>query len=760
MGRKKVSLSQSLEDLSSLLGIMLVSASALILEIMITRIFSATIYYHYAFVAVSVAVLGWGLGGALSHFLRKKLSWSVVATMTLCASLSIPFYLWAIILLPMSVSLLIFYCMLSTIPFFLGGASVSSVLQILRHQANKVYFADLTGGGLGCLLVDPLLTSLGAETGVLVLGVTMAASGLVFSLLSRKRQLMALSLVVMLSTSIIAFSNMQNGSMTIQNATDKALFQELHRNPELRHVLTKWNSFSRIDVVEGLPYPYLNQLAQIRIDAGAETDVTRWDGDTTNISILSNMSCSMLCYVPYYLVTKPENVLIIGSGGGNDVIYALIAGSSRVTAVEINPIIVNLVRGYGSRAGDVYQRDHVEVVVDDGRNFVSRSNEKFDVEFLTLVDTLAAIYAGGYALSENYLYTVEAFQQYLDHLTDRGVLAVVRFTVDIPELLSIAITAMQYQGLSYAEALRHIAIVIWQKAPGVFLSLFMVKKSPFSYSQAQLVSSQIGAMGSRYTILYLPYFHVQDSSLSSAPRPATDDRPYYFYFLAPGNASLLSLLEFATVVSAACFIVPFLRGRTRSCSSNRSVVLFAIYFTAIGMGFMFLEIPLIQEFILFLGYPTRALTVVLFSLLLSGGLGSFLSGSVRPQRQTRKAIISCSIIAVIASSYYLLLRPVLAALLPQEATVRMVAAIFLIMPLGFFMGIPFPTGIALVSSNSEVSIPWLWVINGSMSVMGSVLATAIGIFQGLSYAIIMSVVFYALALVCVARVRVTVPDQN
>jgi len=133
---------------------------------------------------------------------------------------------------------------------------------------------------------------------------------------------------------------------------------------------------------------------------------------------------------------------------------------------------------------------------------------------------------------------------------------------------------------------------------------------------------------------------------------------------------------------------------------------------------------------------------------------------VRPQRQTRKAIISCSIIAVIASSYYLLLRPVLAALLPQEATVRMVAAIFLIMPLGFFMGIPFPTGIALVSSNSEVSIPWLWVINGSMSVMGSVLATAIGIFQGLSYAIIMSVVFYALALVCVARVRVTVPDQN
>lgn len=761
-------LPKDLGFLLTLVGALLVSASALILEITITRIFSATIFYHYAFVAVSVAILGWGLGGALSHFLRKKLSLAVVAAMTMLASISIPFYLWAMLQLPMSPSLLNFYCILSTIPFFLGGSSVSSVLQILRHRANKVYFADLTGASLGCLLVEPVLSALGAETSVLLLGVTTAMSGILFSFVSGKRQLVAFSLVVMLATSIVFFNNVQNRSMTITNAPGESLFKELQSYPKLVHVLTKWNSFSRIDVVEGLHYPI---LAQIKIDAGAETDILNWDGKITQTNILKKASCSMLCYMPYYVVSKPKSTLIIGSGGGQDVIYALIAGSSRVVAVEINPIITDVVKGYGSHAGNVYQHDGVELVVDDGRNFVSRSNEKFDLEVLTLVDTYAAVYAGGYALSENYLYTVEAFEQYLDHLTDRGILAIARWTVEVPELLSIAITAMENRGMPFAEASRHVAILSWQMQPGRPLSLLMIKKTSFSLAQAQLIQGKIQAMGSEYESLYLPYLDEREpysllfngSDCKDCPigatRPATDDRPYYFWSGGNASRSLLSLVEFATIAAAAFLIVPFLK-RKRTQSPISPMVLFVIYFAALGTGFMFLEIPLIQKFILFLGYPTRALSVVLFSLLLSSGLGSFLSGSMKSEDYRKRAIMACSTIVAIALCYYFLLKPLFVVLLPQDAVVRMVAAFLLILPLGFFMGIPFPTGIVLVSSNPEVSIPWMWAINGSMSVMGSVLATATGILIGLNSAILMAVISYAIALLSAARWKLGVTNQT
>ena len=752
-----------------LFGILLVSFSGLMLEIIITRIFSTTIWYHYAFIAVSVALFGWGFGGVFTHFLgMKKYFLDIVTSATLLFSISIPLCLFIILQLPMSPSALILYYVVSMIPFFLGGVCVSFLFQNLGKTAHILYFADMAGASLGCLFVEPALTTFRAETAVLLIGVIAAIAGILFALASQKRKLIAFGFVALIVSSSVFMNNVQNFSISIRNAPCKSLFQELQSNPAYRDVFTAWNSFSRIDVVEGEPPPV---LAHIFIDADAGTNVLRWNGNLGDAEFLKHM----IYYGPYNIVNKPAKTLIIGSGGGFDIVTALAGGSSKVVAVEINPIIVEVVKNYGQLTGNVYDYDGVQTVLDEGRSYVSRSDEKYDVIVLTMVDSWAAISAGGYALVENYLYTMEAFQEYFDHLSDRGVLSMTRFYREIPKLVTTAVAVLQSRGIPPSEAAKHIAVTTWEYEPGRVIALFMLKKTPFSPEQADIIRSKTLEMGSNNTLFYVPYFYVQEPysllfngtisledfySLSTKRiRPATDDSPYFFCFEKSLPQNLSTLTIFAVIAVLGVSAIPLMRKRATTRAAQ--AVPFVVYFGALGAAYMLLEIALIQKFLLFLGYPTRALSVILFTLLLSSGLGSFTGGFIKKNDLSKRVLIVCAFIIVIAITYSFILKPLFALMLPQDAMVRIATAFLLIFPLGFFMGMPFPAGISFLSSSStKISIPWVWAVNGATSVLGSVLATTIGIMIGVNYAIIVAVVCYFLALLCALRWKYVVSSQQ
>jgi MFS family permease len=748
-----------------LVGILLVSFSSLMLEILITRLFSTVIWYHYAFIAVSVAMFGLGFGGVFAHYIGRKVPSMEIATVaTLTFSLSIPAVLYVILQFPISVYALYVFYAVSMVPFFFCGICVSSVFQSQSKTVYALYFADMIGASLGCFMVEPVLGPLSAESAVLLVGLIIAVSGTLFAFATKKRKFIAFSLAVLILSSGMLATNAQTLWLRAEPNESKSLYRALE-DSSLTDVYTDWNSFSRVDVVEGFPAgsPI---AASIYIDADAGTNVYRFNGTLNDATFLKDM----IYYTPYTIVEDPTHALVIGSGGGGDVLTALHGGTKQVTAVELNPIVIDVVKNLGAKGGNIYSYDDgmapyddVHEVVADGRSYISRSTEQYDVIVLTMVDSWAALASGGYALAENYLYTQEAFQQYYNHLTNSGVLSITRFIKEVPKLVTTATELLIEQGVAPEDVGKYMSVTTWEYEPGRVAALFMLKKAPFTQLEAQTVSTATLEMGENHDILHTPYIETQEpyaelltgevtleefyANSDSQIRPATDDNPYFFDFEKGIPESLTPLMLFAIIATAGVCVFPLVRKHSEGKGKLAKAAPFILYFAALGAGYMLIEITLVQKFILFLGYPTRSLEVILFTLLLSTGVGSFAGKFLKTKDASKTVLYACSAITAIAGTYFFTLNPLLSALLPLEALARSAIAIALIFPLGFFMGIPFPTGISLIAANTKISVPWMWAINGVTSVLGSVLATGIGIMMGLSTAMLLALACYALVFV-------------
>lgn len=742
-------------------GIFLVSFSSLMLQVTITRIFSVTLWYHYAFVAVSVALFGWGLGGIFVHFRGQQTDERSIGTAALSSlvfAFSIQVCLWIVVRLSLPISYFVVYYTLSMIPFFVGGFSSALLFRNYAGVASKLYFADLVGASLGCLFVEPFINSLGPESAGLMLGVTAASASLLLSFATQRRKLVTLSLIGLAITSAVFFSSRLPGSASFLDSPNKSMFQVLKSDPELKDVLTKWNSFSRIDVVEGWPNgPHC--LSFIYIDADAATEVAKWDGDIQNADFLKNTAD----FLPYTIV-KPKKTLIIGSGGGRDIAIALAGGSSKITAVELNPMIVDVVRSYGALTGNVYDNEKVDVVIDEGRSYISRSKEKYDVIVLTMVDSWAAISAGGYALSENYLYTLEAFQQYMDHLTDNGVLLMIRWYDEIPRLVSSVVTTLTSKGATVEQVGQHVVIaldLISSYGRNVYKADLMVKKSSFNSAELKQIENRMQE-NPNWRMFYDTNFSADpvyaklfngtmtlEEFYGSFPRkvyPVSDNDPYYFATEIPLPSNLRDVIVWFSVLVAGFIFVPWLL--RKQSVKPKGTLSFVLFFSMLGAGYMLVEIVLMQKFILFLGYPTRALSVTLFSLLLSSGIGSYISSLINRKKMARIILFAFGLIVLLVAIYGLFLPQLFATLLQLEATARALVTFVLIFPLGFLMGIPFPTGLRILGEKSVDEVPWMWAINGGFSVFGAVIATAIGIMWGLNYAMLLGATAYFVALLC------------
>jgi hypothetical protein len=720
------------------LGIFLVTLSGLMFEIGLTRIFSATIWYHFAFVAISVALLGWGLGGFALHLVRGRMAFSRerAALFTLLYGLSLPLALWLIVRLPFHPDRLGWYFLFSLFPFFLAGVSLSMLFAVGRENAGRLYFADLLGASLGALMVTFLLSWLGGENAVLAVSIAPLVAAALFSPRFRVPSAVAALLVL-----VAIGANERTGLFKIRSAPTKGLYRHMAATPGSKIALTGWNAYSRIDAVTGFASPY---LARLYIDSDAWTNILEWNGDVSSVSGMRDGYRAL----PFKLVPEKPKTLIIGPGGGSDVLYSLAAGSEKVTAVEMNPLMLRFVRHFGARAGNLYDHPQVEAILSEGRTFIRRTDRAFDVILMGFVDSWAAVASGGLSLSENHLYTVEAFSDYLDHLTPDGELVILRWDLDAPRLVSNAVAL-----LGAEEAGKRVAVLLETREgnredpPQM---IFMLKKRRWSTEETGRMASWAGVqpvivpgrhVEEPYASLFAGKTRFDDFVANAKTRvgPVFDDRPFFFARSKPWgldprmSRQFVPILLVLLVLCLAFFV--FGKPKGEAVGPYASSV---AYFASLGVGFIAVELSLLQHLTLLLGHPIFTLSILLFTLLAFGGLGSMRSSRFRLGPV-------CLAVAALATVYALVLPRVVPLLLPLPLSGRIAVAILVVAPLGFLMGMPFPRGLQLTGHGPFPLPPFYWGLNGIFSVVGSMATMVAAVVFGFTWAMVGGAAFYLAA---------------
>uniref|UniRef100_Q020T5 Spermine synthase n=1 Tax=Solibacter usitatus (strain Ellin6076) TaxID=234267 RepID=Q020T5_SOLUE len=759
------------------LCVALTTMATLLLELALTRIFSVVFYYHFAFLAISIALFGLGLGGVFSYVVAgwKAPLFARLGRLSLVNSLLVTASLGVLLgqgdtLSNWDLALVYFT---TALPFFVAGAIVSLAISETIEHVDRIYFFDLAGAAAGCFLLLAMVRLVGGPDTVIVAAVTFAVAAAIWNSLAGSVRGRAGSVVVALALFAFIVYNQKHPLLTIRHAKGQALPVE---------VFKQWNDLSRIGVVRQSSGDY-----NIVIDADAATTIAHFDFDHLTPDNLRDLMYQGPA-LPY-AVRPGAKTLIIGPGGGWDVARAIAAGSRDVTAVEINPIIAHTVmqQRFARYSNNLYWRPEVHLFVEDGRSFVRRSTSKYQVMQATLVDTWAATAAGAFALSENNLYTSDAFRDYLNHLTDDGVLAITRWGFDPPReslrLISLAIDALTQLGEK--QPWRHVIVSRQGTTEGYgALDTVLISRKPFS--DADIARAQAVFSHGVQRAIYYPGSEMKnefrDLLLSPQPveyernytfdiTPVTDDRPFFFYTVQPrdlwaymkGGANtadrkinnavplLFGLMIISLLATMVILIAPPLVLGAR-LPTQRGVRGFLVYFLLIGAGYILIEVGLIQKFILFLGHPTYALTVVIFSMLISSGLGSYFSKRVLAGDEGRMIKV-LGLTALLTTLLALVLSSLLSALVWLPWFLKTAMTVALIAPLGFIMGMPFPTGLKRLEEWHAPSVRWAWSLNAAASVLGSVGALVSAIYLGLAQTIIIGGLFYLGALAIIARVR-------
>ena len=778
----------------------------LLFELTLTRMFSIILWYSYGFMAISVAFFGLGVGSLLVHLTKKKIKreklLSKIVQSAIAFAVSLPIFLFLLgQVIPPNISYIYLFFLVSSIPFFFAGMSMALVYLAMPREVTKLYFADLTGAAADSLILDPLLQGFGAESLILFIGTLITGSLLIAALALRhlrkdvyeyqsiiEKKLVFCGISFLSISIVLLVINSNYNVLAIKAGENKGLYSiQANKNSNLKDLSTSWNSFSRIDVIlynDSIRNIQSRSLGKILIDADAVTPILKWNGSSTDLQWLKRY----MDYMPYEISNTNNSTLVIGSGGGEDILVALAGGSKNVTAVELNPLIISAAKRFGaSSAGNLYDRKDVHLFIDDGRRFISSTNSKYDKIVLKLVDSWAAQLAGGYALSENYLYTVEAFRQYLHHLNgDNGILVMIRWNFELPRLMPLAAESLrQEQSENNGKDISKQLLVV-EDRPGLSFGsndhlstypvLVMIKNKPFTQSEISLLKERIsnnhakiivmpgGYIQPPYDKLLMPnenrYQLKQPSQISFEQeervlklKPPTDDSPFYFAReLFPNQ--LILLIETVLGLSALITILLIYYSkinRIKITSSSRFHIIFVIF---IGLGFIFLEITFIQKFLLLLGTPILALTVILFSILLSSGIGAYLSGRLFAKSPYKAIVISIPLLAAIVLAYYGFLEQIINSNITLQLYQRIIITFALLSPTGLLMGFQFPSITRMASSSiysekgyaGNQDITLLWGVNIIASVIGTVLAATSSMVVGFSGNLLTGVGLYVAAL--------------
>lgn len=721
-----------------LVGTAILSASALLLEIALTRFFSVLYFPPYVYFIISVSILGIGIGAALPA-IRPALAAEGRLGLYAIAAAAATFLLLILASLAPAASIQFPLFALLALIFACFGLAISSIF-ILHPAAGRVfYMADLLGAGIGALLAIPLLNLFGAVNAGLVAAAGFSLAGVYFA--SGRHALAAMAALVLTAAAFAA--NAAGGLLSVNMASvtrEKPIVAALLSGGEILE--SRWDAFARTDLVDlGAGQPL-----RIYVDGGA-----------ASIMPSQERAAELMRDIGFFpfATEQPERVFILGPGAGLDVFFARQGRAQAVTAVEVNRAAIALADEWRAYNSAVYASPGVTVIVDDGRSALRRSDKQYDLIYLSQVVTLAAE-RGGYALSENAIYTVDAFAEYLSGLADGGQIALKLYDeVTLTRALSTAMAAFRLQGLDDQNALTHVmAFVDERSTPPV--PLLLIGKSAFDEEDSLVLGAIAREVG--FTPLLLPHVLAQapldqvaggaqtfdaivaasDADIS-AP---TDDRPYFFQLELGIPASLWPLTAAVALLSLLLLILYLFYCARYQSGDGRTLPL---YFAALGVGFIALEIYAIHQTRLFLGHPTIAVTLALVTFLVGGGVGSGLSQLpfARALRQRPPLITALVVLFVIAWSA---VWPIASrALFAADFALRAAVVVLSLLPLTLVMGVPFPQALESACKLGARHIAIAWSVNGLMTVVGSVLAVILSITLGFSAVLLLGGGAYALA---------------
>ncbi|GAC1420589.1 MAG: hypothetical protein NVS9B7_11190 [Flavisolibacter sp.] len=784
-------------------GIFLISASTLLFELSLTRVFSVTLWYHFGFLIISTALLGFGVAGVLlslwknfreNYSLDKALGW-----LSICLSAAIVFCFWLLQKIPFDpfslyddkMQLLympLTYIMVS-MPFFFAGLALSLVFTRLSAHINQIYAFDLAGAGFGCLAIIFTISYFGGGGSVLFAATFSAVGAILF--FGRKHKVLSTASLVLFILGFIISLNADR-LIPLRITTNKRLSSS-KQNP----VFSKWNTFSKIDlyidsssVIQGKKSPALiidQGTAATGLDfdlkPGVKMTLGAYPGDSLYTSCVA------------YLGRKMPSILIIGSGCGTQVLDGLHHRVKKVTAVDINPIINNVVRNNEYWA-DLFHQPEVELVTDEGRNFVRSTKEKYDAIISEHTISNAAIASGALSLSENYVLTKEAFEDYFDHLTDSGIIYFTRPEYQLPRIFSTGREVLEEKNIknpalhlfAYTYPLPARPIFAGRKS---FYAVFLMSKSPLSRSQTDSIKLFIAQSKKQLpVILYDPYTfnkNIYDSIATFADlgslyksntfqiAPATDNTPFFNHHTRWASlnwkafkdifsqkkmgrlaledkpiaeVSLIILLLQVIFITFLFILLPLWKFSSIS-TIKKNIYPYMIYFSGLGCGFIMVEIVMIQLFSLLLGEPVYTFAIVLAALLVFSGLGAYISGkyAIFALKTLKASIIALSLLLLIESFF---LPSFLRLAIGLGMNGRIALAILLILPLGILLGMPFPSGIQLLRKQAPEMIPWAWGLNGFCTVIGSILAIILSMMVGFQAVLWISIIIYLISMMAIS----------
>lgn len=796
------------------IGLFLLSAATLAYEINLSRLFSVAQFYHFAFMVVSLALLGYGASGTfLSLFPRLRervgrrllvwLGWGFAFTAVggYALTVHVPFDSFRIAHDWRQAGVLLLHYVALAMPFFCSGTAVGFLLASMPGRANRVYAANLLGSAAGCIFAVLSPSFVGGE-GVVLLA---AALGLLAALTFQLRAPQSLCGRADASPTAIHVSRTLQGGvlfilvlaafrtpsfLRISLSPYKGL-SYLLQYPDAELVFQRWNGFSRVDVVRsksirGLPGSGFRCAQQpppqraLTVDAD---DVNYIHQIRSGFGELAYTDC-LLTALPYRLRPGAE-ALVLEPRGGSDVVTALSEGASHVTVVEANPLIVEAVRKQGEWAGSLYEDDRVSVVVEQGRTYARRTPDQVDVLVLSLNAPQHTVTSGAYSLNEDYRYTVQAFGDYLERLKPDGLLVVSRW-LQVPPSESIRAFALAAESLERRGAEPRASLVALRSYRQM---LILARRGPFTTRELLAVRAFAQARAfdlvylpdlrpeevNRHNVLPEPDYHEACVGLLSATnqdvwyeecpfdvQPPTDNRPFFGHYFKWEQASsvlamvghtwqpfggagyfvLLVLLALALVAASLIILVP-LTALERRGKPLRATL---IYFALLGLGFLFVEIPLMQRFILFLGSPSYAMATVLFAILLFSGVGSIASDRV----SLRLALV---LLPMTVGVYPVALPRLFGVALAAPLWGRLVVAVAALAPVGFLMGIPMPRAVNLLEASAPGLIAWAWAVNGAASVIASIGAALLALTSGFSTVLALGAACYLGALFTAASLR-------
>ena len=785
------------------IGLFFITLATLMLELVLTRIWSVTSWYHFAFVAISITMFGMTVGALAVHLLPRvfshdntrlwlalsALGFSISVVLSFLTHLSIPFFpdksivgLYSTILTYLIIA----------VPFAFSGICVTLALTRFAPLISKMYAADLLGAACGCVLLVAVMKITDGPTAVILCSLFGALSAICFAKEIEDKRLMKIAGISALIIAIFVVGN------TYLYSKQKSILRPIWVKAafEPRPTLEKWNTFSRVtitgdpDALErpsgwGLSntYPPDRKVRQlyVTIDAYFATPITAFSGNFADVDHLKYDATNIVQYL------RPNaDVLVLGVGGGRDVLSSLTFDQNKVVGVEINEeVLNNLTKRYADFAGHIAENPKVSLFIDEARSFVARQKDKFDIIQISLIDTQSATGAGAFALSENSMYTVEAWKLFFSHLKPGGIISCARCYFkrapgEVHRMVSLAREALQQLGIKDT---RNNVMVLCQtdyytaRNNDIGIGIVLASIDPFSASDLKTFNEIANKMG--FDVLLTPNAAIDPSLAVIASGEGlekmqkdfpirldapTDNNPFFFYLLRledlltrkPEDVGtvvtytkaaliLIQLLIVVTILSLAFIMAPLLMTGKRL--NYKGSAPYMLFFGALGFGFLFIEMSQLQRLAIFLGHPSYSLSVVLFTLLLSSALGSLLTEKVNNTNLVVSEVVSLILLIGSLIGFSYLTSYVITNYAGASNETRILLSCGLLFPLGLFMGTAMPLGLRLAAEKQSHLTAWFWGINGATSVCASVLAVAVAINAGISTSYWLGVGCYVVALI-------------